>query len=102
MGARDWGRIQLLEGARWGPRRARRDNQLMRNLLPTREVTARREYPCTHGAECLHDGDMEDQWHVIGLCGHPMSRRERQRMETKMDGAIESVRYDAGTRALLR
>ena len=102
LGARDWGRIQLLKGARWGPRRARRDSQVMHNLLPTRKVTARREYPCTHGAECLHDGDTEDQWHVVGLCGHPMSCRERQKMGMKMHGAIDSIRCDEGARALLR
>ena len=43
LGARDWGRVQLLRGARRSPRKARRDCQITHQLFLTRRVMSWRE-----------------------------------------------------------
>ena len=66
--SRDWLRGNHLEGAWWGPKKARRPLQMVHGWLPTRGMIAKREYPGTEGGKCPLFKVKETTWHAMGIC----------------------------------
>ena len=102
LSMRDWTRGQHLNGAWWGPRKARRGLQMIHGWLPTRSALAKREYPGTTGERCPHCKVKETTWHALGQCKHPASCQARDKSRAALDICIEEGAPDDNAKDWLR
>ena len=95
LSSRDWLRGNHLEGAWWGPKKARRPLQMVHGWLPTRGMIAKREYPGTEGEKCPNCKSKETTWHAMGECNHAASctARDKGIQETNAIIDCEALRH---------